>query len=128
MLGKGELRRQKHSLGYETGVALAEAPRGRTLKATSNLGQRQAVTMLHQPQAKHAGGAVGGCPGKTSVITTEADGTNLSSSCEAIDEEASTFVRVGKNVAILPLWMKAQCSSACCRGATQRSPYLRATK
>ena len=56
--------------------------------------------MLHQPQAKHAGGAVGGCPGKTSVITTEADGTNLSSSYEAIDEEASTFVRVGKNVAM----------------------------
>ena len=44
----------RHSLGDETGVALAEAHRGRTLKAAFNLGQRQAVTMLHQPQAKHA--------------------------------------------------------------------------
>jgi hypothetical protein len=57
----------RHSLGDETGVALAEAHRGRTLKSTS-----LEATMLHQPQAKHAGGAVGGCPGKTSVITTEA--------------------------------------------------------
>ena len=35
---------------------------------------------------------MGGCPGDTNVITTEADGTNLSSSYEAFDEKASTFV------------------------------------
>ena len=83
VLGKGGLRRR------ERRIALAlwgEAHRGGNLKATFNLGQHQAVTMLHQSQAKHAGGAVGGCPGDTSVITTEADGTNLSSSYEAIDE------------------------------------------
>jgi hypothetical protein len=69
VLGKGGLRRRKRRIALEL---WGEAHRGGNLKATFNLGQRQAVTMLHQPQAKHARGAVGGCPGKTSVITTEA--------------------------------------------------------
>ena len=36
----------------------------------------QDATVLHQPQAKHARGAVGGCAGDTTVITTLADATN----------------------------------------------------
>ena len=47
--------------------------------------------MLQQPQAKHAGGAVGGCPGKTSVITTE--GENFCNSCQRWkNKRSSTMV------------------------------------